>query len=479
LVEFTDNLEEAMAEYRTDPIGFMTSFLDVRPEHVWPKMEEVCTSVVNHPRTVVKAGHSVSKTYTAARLVLWFLYAHYPKATVITTAPGATQVEGVLWREIRESHENSRVALGGAMTLTKLDLGAKWFAVGFATKADTVTQQATRFQGWHNDYVFVVFDEAAAIMPQIWEAAETLLIEPQHRFLGIGNPTSPVGEFVNCFENELYHGITISALDTPNYQEGRRVIPGLAGREFEARYRERYGVDSPIYQSRVLGNIPEYAEGIIFGREMSKVKQEHRIGEVPYDPAYQVYTAWDIGSRLTGPTNAIWFVQLVGQEIRLIDFISDVNRGLDHFSREIKSRPYTYGAHFGGPDLNQASSQTGQTTIEFSRQLGIPLRPVRPHRVEDGIQAARSIMNRCWFDKKCRIGIEALCQYHRKKNEQLSTLDRPTFHPEPAHDWSSHPADGFRHIAMAYRQGMIRNQMEYEEDEDMRFADSYAVETTV
>jgi hypothetical protein len=457
----------------------MTTCLDVKEEHIWPKMREVCQSVVDHSRTVVKAGHSVSKTYTAARLVLWFLYTHFPKATVITTAPGATQVEGVLWREIRDAHKGARAKLGGDLTLTKLDLGEKWFALGFATKADTVTNQATRFQGWHNDHVFIVYDEAAGIMPQIWEATEGLLINPSHRFLGIGNPTSPVGEFVNCFDSEEYHGITISVLDTPNFIEGKEVVPGLAGREYEARMAEKFGRTSPIYQSRVLGEVPEYAEGIIYGREMSKVKKEDRVTSVPYDPAYQVYTAWDIGSSLKGPTNAIWFVQLVGQELRLIDFICDVNRGLDYFARELKDRPYVYGGHFAGPDLNQASSQTGQTTVDFARQLGIPLRPVRPHRGEDGILGVRSILNRCWFDEKCRIGVDALCQYRRKKNESESTLDKPVYHPAPAHDWCSHPADAFRHLAQAYRQGWIRATIEYDEEEYMMMANSYAVESLI
>ena len=481
MAKLPKNLGPVLEAYRTDPVGFMVNFLDVKPGHVWPKMEEICTSVVNHQRTVVKAGHSVSKTYTAARLVLWFLFTHYPKATVVTTAPGSNQVEGVLWREIREAWESSRVHLGGEMTLTKLDLGAKWFAIGFATKADTVTQQATRFHGWHNDYVLVLFDEAAAIMPQIWEAADTLLIEPQHRFLAIGNPTSPVGEFVNCFDNELYHPVTISVLDTPNYQQDKKVIPGLAGRAFEKRYRERYGIESPIYKSRVLGEIPEYAEGIILGREMSKLKRDGRVTEVPYDPAYQVYTCWDLGSRLTGPTNAISFVQLIGQKLCFIDFITDINRGLEHFAREIKERGYVYGGHFGGPDLVQASAQTGKTTMEFAYQLGIPLRPVRPHRVEDGILALRSILNRAWFDeKKCRVLVEALCQYHRKKNIQLSTLDKPVFHSEPAHDWACHPADSVRHCAMAYRQGMIHNQMDYDDpDEDMIMANSYSTSSVI
>lgn len=477
-VNLDKEFDIAMRHFQKDPIAFMTTFLDVEEDHVWSKMREISSSVVESKRTCVKAGHSVSKTYTAARLALWFLYVFGPKATVITTAPSHNQVEGVLWREIRDAHTNARVDLQGNITLTQLDLAEKWFALGFATKADTVTQQATRFQGWHNDHVLVIFDEAAGVLPQIWAATEGLLTTGHTRFLGIGNPTSPVGEFVNCFSSSDYHPITISVLDTPNYREGRDIIPGLAGVEYESRMRAKYGSDSPIYQSRVLGEIPEYAEGIIYGREMSDVKRKGRICRVPYDPSHQVYTAWDLGSRLTGPTNAIWFVQLVGQELRLIEFISDVNRGLDFYAREIKSRPYTYGGHFAGPDLVQASVQTGMTTVQFARNLGIPLTPVRPHKVEDGILAVRSILNRCWFDTKCRVGVEALCQYQRRKNDSLSTLDKPVFHPEPAHDWSSHPSDAFRHLAMAYRQNLIRNRMDIEDEaEDMVLARSYAVET--
>ena len=163
----------------------------------------------------------------------------------------------------------------------------------------------------------------------------------------------------------------------------------------------------------------------------------------------------------------------------MIDFMTEVNKGLPYFARQLKDLPYVYGGHFGGPDLNQASTHTGQTTIDFSRQLGIPLIPVRPHRIDDGIEAVRSILNQCWFDaKRCRTGVEALCQYHRRKDEAASTLDKPVYRREPNHNhWASHPADAFRHIAMAYREGRIRSNTDYEKEDDMALAQSYAMET--
>ena len=145
-----DQLIELMPHYRNDPIGFMTTFLDVKEEHVWQGMREMCDAVVNHQRVCVKAGHSVSKSYTVARIVLWFLLTRYPKCTVVTTADSAQHVEGVLWRNIRASYDAAKCNIGGKMTLTQLDLRPDWFAIGFATKPDTVTQQATRVHGWHN-----------------------------------------------------------------------------------------------------------------------------------------------------------------------------------------------------------------------------------------------------------------------------------------------------------------------------------------
>jgi hypothetical protein len=219
-------------------------------------MEETCLAIRDNQKVCVKAGHSVSKSYTVARIVLWFLYCFEP-STVITTAPSHPQVEEILWREIRDAHTQSRVPLGGEPTKTKLELAEKWFALGFATKPDTVTQQATRFQGFHNKYVLVVFDEAAGIMREIWEAKDTLITNPKTKFICIGNPTSSKGEFVSCFKDSEYKKITISCLDTPNYKTGMEIIPGLSGRQYVESVKNKYGEDSNYYKARVLGQIPD------------------------------------------------------------------------------------------------------------------------------------------------------------------------------------------------------------------------------
>ena len=257
-----NTMEEAMAYYRKNPIDYFTSVLDVKEEYVWDKMIEIANSVRDHQFTVIKAGNSLSKTYSMARTASWFLWNFYP-ATVFTTAPSNIQVEEILWREIRSCHSGAR-ALPDIETLkTSIDLQKifnsekMWFATGFATKPDNVTSNVTRMQGFHNENVLVIFDEAAGIIPEIWEAKDRLITNPKHKFVAIGNPTTSRGPFVDCFKNPSYNKITVSVKDTPNYKQGREVIPGLSGREFEEQVRNKYGVHSNQYKSMITGEIPD------------------------------------------------------------------------------------------------------------------------------------------------------------------------------------------------------------------------------
>jgi len=247
-------------KYRHNPMDFMVEVLDVKREYVWDKMVEVSESVRDNQFTAVKAGNSCSKSYIVGRLAIWFLYCFYP-STVITTAPSGTQVEEILWREIHAAYNNAKLPLGGHLLQTELDLqrdvkGEKWYAIGFSTKPDTATQQATRMQGFHNKYVLIIFDEGAGILKPIWEAKDKLITNPFHKFIAIGNPTMSKGDFVDCFKDSSYNKITISVKDTPNYKQNKEVIPGLSGRQFEANVIKKYGENSNHYKAMITGEIP-------------------------------------------------------------------------------------------------------------------------------------------------------------------------------------------------------------------------------
>ena len=453
--------QKGVLRLRQHPELFFTELLGIKEEYLWDKMLEVMHSVRDNERTSVKAGHGVSKSFSAARLALWFLYAYGPRCTVVTTAPTYKQVVDVLWREIADAHATATCKLPGNITSDKLDIDSRWFATGFTTRADTVTQQATAFQGYHNDYVLVIFDEAAGIHPKIWEAAEGLLISGHVRFLAIGNPTSGYGDFVDCFELDSgWNQITISVLDTPNYKLDAEVIPGLSGRRFVESSRRKYGENSSFYKSRVLGEIPDSIEGAIYAKEIRQAIKDGRIREsLPKESSALVHTAWDLGIS-TGNAMAVWFVQIVGPEVHLIDYYEGINEGLAHYIKVIDDKrlenEWIMGRHLAPHDIQQRELTNNTTRLDTARAMGISFDVVNRTLLDDGIESSRQIFNRCWFDKgKCKLGLKALAEYKWKRIESVSSDARPVYSPKPQHDAASNGSDAFRTMAVAHKTGMV------------------------
>ena len=90
---------------------------------------------------------------------------------------------------------------------------------------------------------------------------------------------------------------------------------------------------------------------------------------------------------------------------------------------------------------------TGQSRVEKLADLGIHATICRKLPVEDGIQAVRSLLPKCWFDKeKCGAGLEALRMYRREYDER-----RQEYRLRPVHDWTSHYADALRYFAVEHR----------------------------
>ena len=106
-----------------------------------------------------------------------------------------------------------------------------------------------------------------------------------------------------------------------------------------------------------------------------------------------------------------------------------------------------YGAHWAPHDIQVRELGTGKSRLETARSHGIHFRVVPDIGVADGIDAARLLLPRCWFDEeKCRVGLEALTFYRKSYNERLQE-----FTDKPLHDWSSHGADAFRGLAVRHK----------------------------
>jgi hypothetical protein len=185
--------------------------------------------------------------------------------------------------------------------------------------------------------------------------------------------------------------------------------------------------------------------GAYYGREIADAEREGRIGDVPVAPELPVHTAWDLG---IGDDTAIWFFQVVGGEIRVVDYYANHGQAIPHYVAELAARGYQYGTDWVPHDARVRSLETGRTRVETLIAAGRKPRLVPDHKRDDGINALRLTLPRMWFDEaKTRDGVEALRQYRREYDEKTKA-----FKDHPRHDWTSHAADAARYLAMAWRE---------------------------
>ena len=158
-------------------------------------------------------------------------------------------------------------------------------------------------------------------------------------------------------------------------------------------------------------------------------------------PEYPVFTVWDLG---VADATAIWFGQIAGREIHIIDYYEAQGEGLPYFARELRSRPYFYANHYAPHDIEVRELGSGKSRKEMAANLGLYFRVVPNLPIQDGIDAARAILQRCWFDRiKCDIGLRALRNYHKEWDQK-----KGVYRSNPFHDKSSHGADAFRYLAL-------------------------------
>lgn len=283
----------------------------------------------------------------------------------------------------------------------------------------------------------VVADEYGDWKPSVWAyVIRPALADRQGRAIIIGTPKGR-----NQFFDVLEHAkkspdwlvLTITAATSGILPESE--LTALRSELTEDAWRQEMECD-----------FDAALPGAIFGKELWELEQAGRVKPDLYDPALKTHAVMDLG--FTDDT-AIWWFQ-VGKEIRLIDCYSASAQPIAHYQEILKGKPYRYGEWLYLPhDARAKSLQTGRSIEEQFRGLGWKTRIVPELGLIDGIQAARLSLAQCWFDEKCREGIETLKQYQREYDE-----DKRCFRDKPRHDWTSHYADAFRYACLVWREEM-------------------------
>lgn len=247
-----------------DPVGWVSLGLG---GWLSRQQQAVIEAVRDHPRTVISAGHSVGKSKSVARLVLWWVENHAPgDAFVVSTAPTYSQVRAIIWREIRAEHRSAN--LSGRINQVEW-IDAQGDLVAFGRKPSDYDTAA--FQGIHAPYVLVVLDEASGVPGNLWEDAEKLVTGAQHRLVAIGNPDHQGSYFHQMTTTPGWHHLRLSVLDSPNFTDERdaapdRVLMSLAQPAWVEDRAARFGVGSPTWMRQVTGEFPAVKEGGLIPR---------------------------------------------------------------------------------------------------------------------------------------------------------------------------------------------------------------------
>jgi hypothetical protein len=231
---------------------------------LWSKQCEIAQAVEKHRLVAVPSSHDVGKTYLAASLSAWWISCHEPgEAFVVTLAPTFQQVSALLWRELNRIHAQGK--LPGRMLRTHWNLDNGELVAFGRSPADT---DPTAAQGVHAKYVLVILDEACGIAKMIWDAVSSLAANEYSRMLAIGNPDDPSSEFFEvCKPGSGWEVFHINAFDSPNFTDEPVpdfLRPLLVSPVWVTERAKKWGVDSPLYRAKVLGQFPEQAvDGLI------------------------------------------------------------------------------------------------------------------------------------------------------------------------------------------------------------------------
>lgn len=208
------------------------------------------------------------------------------------------------------------------------------------------------------------------------------------------------------------------------------------------------GMPEELVQQEYYCSFEGGMQGAYYADALRRAEAEGRIGQVPHDPALTVDTWWDLG---VADSTTIWFVQEHYTQTRVIDYYEASGEGLDHYAKVLDRKPYKYKDHVAPHDIGVRELGSGRSRQEVAQDLGIYFRVAAKLPIQDGIQAVRMLLPRCWFDVgRCKQGLNALRDYHKVYDDK-----RGDFSDRPHKDWTNHAADGFRTGAVGRREAKV------------------------
>jgi hypothetical protein len=293
--------------------------------------------------------------------------------------------------------------------------------------------------------VGIVFSEWALADPQAWSFLSPILEENDGWAIFVTTPRGPnhakkLFDYARGSSDWFAQKLTADATNVFSREQLDRIREDLKG-----LYGPNQG--EAIFNQEYFCSFDAAVVGSYYGSMIEQLERDGRVTDVPYDSNVSVTTAWDLG---IGDSTAIWFLQEIGREVHCIDYYEATGMDLGHYVRELIQRDYIYEKHILPHDAAARELGTGVSRVEILENLGLrsgrlgAIHIAPRLRIEDGIQAVRALLPKCWFDAdKCSKAVEALKLYRSDYDNKHGVM-----RPRPIHDWTSHCADAFRMLAI-------------------------------
>lgn len=276
-------------------------------------------------------------------------------------------------------------------------------------------------------------EEAQSVSPNSWNVLIPTIRKADSEIWISFNPELPTDEtwkrfVINPPENSVIQKINWS--DNPWFPE----VLDLERRALQGRDTEAY--------NNVWEGIPrQTVNGAIFAKEVTMAELEGRICNVPYDLTKPVHAIFDLG---WADQTACWILQFIGQETHLLRYFEDSQQTISYYMAKLQSFGYLYDTIWLPHDAKAKSLGTGKSIEEIVRATGMKVQVLDRVPVADSINAARTIFNKCYFDRQnTEEGLQCLRHYRYDVDP-----DTKMFSAKPLHSEYSHGADAFRYIGL-------------------------------
>jgi len=297
--------------------------------------------------------------------------------------------------------------------------------------------------------VGVIFSEWPLCNPAAWDYIRPILVENGG---WAAFAYTPRGRnhgwtlYKMAKDNPRWHVELLTVEDTRKHDGTPVITPKMIQMERED------GMTEAKIQQEFYCSFDAPVPGAVYGVEMTTAREDGRICALPIEPMLPVNTYWDLGASKTGTSGrmAIWFVQFIGKEIRLVACHQDHGKGIEHYVNYLKEwkakHGIIYGEHYAPHDITVFEMGASKTRWQTAKEMGLLFRIVpRVQSLQDGVDATRRIFPRLWIDEnRCEMGVNALSSYHNEFDE-----GKQIFIDQPVHDWSSDLSDALRQLAQS------------------------------